>query len=64
MQMQKFNLFYYIGYVNHDYLLRVVNNMCLMVYCSYSRHLFLLPLHSLCVTVRLCDAFHEAYKHY
>ncbi len=40
------------------YMLRVVKNTSLFVCNVYSRQLFLLPLHSLCVAMRLSDAVH------
>ncbi len=46
------------------YMLRVVKNMGLFVGNVYSRQLFLLPLHSLCVAMRFSDAVHGTYKHY
>ncbi len=41
------------------YMLRVVKNMGLFVGNVYSRQLFLLSLHSLCVAMRLSDVVHE-----
>ncbi len=46
------------------YMLRVVKNTGLFVRNVYSRQLFLLPLHLLCVAMRLSDAVHGANKHY